>query len=228
MACKKSSTSNICKYWANGGHCLHGDQCHYLHSWCDGIETEFHEGKAKPTKLVWWTAPPDNFVKINCDGAFSYHQNKTAVGGVLRDSKGRHLISFSSALDMHGSVVESELLAIIIGMDIAMKRGFTNLVVESDSHLAIQLINIGESRDQQSQDRQHAWITLASWIRQISKKAKHVQWNHVFRETNSVADKMAKHGLSLTPGLGIKLFESPPPFIFIPMCDDDIGVTYTR
>ncbi|RDX72956.1 Pentatricopeptide repeat-containing protein, mitochondrial, partial [Mucuna pruriens] len=211
----QKSSSRICKYWANGN-CTDGEQCMNLHSWFDGILVHFQEDNPKPIRLVWWTAPPNNFVKISCDGAFSNYGNKAAVGGVVRDWEGKFIVGFSSALGDCGTVVEAELLAIKIGMETAVSRGFRNLVVESDSYTAIEFINSGVPQS-------HPHSHLVSSILQISNKADHVCWNHVFREINSVADCLAKHGLSSSPDLGVIFFESPPPFIVVALCADEAG-----
>ncbi|RDX78120.1 putative ribonuclease H protein, partial [Mucuna pruriens] len=174
--CQQSS-SRVCKYWANGN-CTHGEGCLNLHSWSDGIFVSFHDNN---TRQVWWTAPPEGFIKINCDGAFCHNVNKAAIGGVVRDWKGKFIFCFSGALRNCNSVVEAELCAIKIGMEIAVSRGFRNLVIESDSCTAIKFINGGVLRN-------HPHRHLVSSILQIGDKVDHAYWNHVFREINSVAD----------------------------------------
>nr|KYP31888.1 Putative ribonuclease H protein At1g65750 family [Cajanus cajan] len=217
---RRNSSSNVCKFWASGN-CSLGENCKNLHSWSDGIVVSPNEDNSKPIRTVWWTAPPENFVKINCDGAMTSNGNKAAAGGVARDFKGEFISSFSSGLKNCSSVTEAELEAIKIGMHTIICRGYKNLIVESDCHAAIQLINRGV-------DQSHPYHPHVSSIHQLAKGIKHIQWNHVFRETNSVADSLAKHGLSLNPDLGVKLFRSPPPFTLAPLSLDESGITYHR
>ncbi|RDY05708.1 putative ribonuclease H protein, partial [Mucuna pruriens] len=180
----------------------------------------FQKNNQRPIRLVWWTIPPMEFVKINCDGAFSHHGNKAAAGGVVRNWAGRFVFGFSSGLP-NCSTVESELWAIKIGMEAAISRGFNNLIIESDSYTAIQLINDGVQKN-------HLHHTLVSSIIKLRSKVHHVGWNHIFREINSVADGLAKHGLSLSPELGVKYFEFPPSFILSPLQADYSGTIYSR
>lgn len=211
QASQKSST-RICKHWVDGK-CIHGDQCWNMHSFY------VKKNSSRPKRLVWWTAPPVMFFKINCDGAFTRYGNKAAAGGIVRDWEANFVYAFSSSLGKCCTALEAELLAIKIGVQTAVSRGYGNLIVESDSHASIQLINLGV---QQS----HIFYDLVSSILEIGSKANHIVWNHVFREANSAADGLAKHGLSLSGR--VELFEFPPPFIWAPMCADEMGVIYTR
>ncbi|KAK7411899.1 hypothetical protein VNO78_03342 [Psophocarpus tetragonolobus] len=217
----KKSSSSICKYWANGK-CMLGEHCRHLHSWSDGILIRFHEHNPKPMRLVWWTAPPQDFVKINCDGAFSsFHGNKASAGGVVRDWKGKFVIGFSTLLNKCDTVIEAELLAIKIGIQETISMGFKKLVIESDSYTAVQLINQGVQTS-------HPYHALVSSILHIVSMADLFCCNHVFREINSVADGFAKHGLSLPPRFGVQLFRCPPPFSSSSLCADKAGLIYSR
>ncbi|KAK7386715.1 hypothetical protein VNO78_27050 [Psophocarpus tetragonolobus] len=218
----KRSSSRICINWANGN-CMYGEDCWHLHSWSDGILTKFHGNNKKPTRFVWWTTPPNDFVKINCDGVFStYHEiNMASAGGVVRDWEGAFVSGFSTLLNKCDTVVEAELLAIKIDIQVTLSMGFRKLVVESDSYTAIQLINNGVHIG-------HPYHAIVSSILVIDNMADAFCYNHVFRETNLVADGFAKHGLSLTLRSGIKLFSYPPTFSLSSLRADEVGVIYSR
>lgn len=170
----------------------------------------------RPTRLVWWTPPPRGFFKLNCDGAFTVYGNKGAAGGVLRDWKGEFILGFSDALIECSSALEAELWAIKIGMQTVVARGYRNLIVESDSLKAIQIINA------------HKGDFLRSSIQHMTRMVDRICWNHVYRETNSVADGFAKHGLSLSQDQSIRVFESAPDFIESRLYGDRIGKIYCR
>ena len=121
-----------------------------------------------------------------------------------------------------GSAAEAELFAIKIGMEIAMSIGYNNMIVESDSQTAVQLINLGAL--QQS----HPFFPLVSTIIQMGAKVDYITWNHVFRETNSVADGLAKYGLSLSLNSPVVLFKFAPTFLHFPLYMDKIGKIYSR
>lgn len=174
------------------------------------------EDNPRPTRLVWWTPPPRGFFKLNCDGAFTVYGNKGAAGGVLRDWKGEFILGFSDALIECSSALEAELWAIKIGMQTVVARGYRNLIVESDSLKAIQIINA------------HKGDFLRSSIQHMTRMVDRICWNHVYRETNSVADGFAKHGLSLSQDQSIRVFESAPDFIESRLYGDRIGKIYCR
>ncbi|KAG2390511.1 uncharacterized protein HKW66_Vig0220830 [Vigna angularis] len=120
------------------------------------------------------------------------------------------------------SAAEAELFVIKLGMEIGISMGYKNLIVESDSLTAIQLIN-GRVIHQK-----HPFYALVSSIIQMGAKVDYVTWNHVFRETNSAADSLAKYGLSLSSKSPVILFKFPPNFLLLPLCADKIGTMYYR
>nr|XP_007158841.1 hypothetical protein PHAVU_002G186500g [Phaseolus vulgaris]ESW30835.1 hypothetical protein PHAVU_002G186500g [Phaseolus vulgaris] len=219
-------SSITCKYWINGN-CMYGDQCRNLHSWSisEGTSIDVKEDNIIPSRLIWWTPPFEGFVKINCDGAFTMHGNKAGAGGVVRDWRGEFIFGFSSGLKNY-SVLMAELEAIKIGIEIAISKGYKNLMVESDSKVAIDIITslvVQQSNGDTSQSQNDM-----SSIIEISKTANKIHWNHVFREVNSAADGLAKHGLSLCPEEGVEVFEDPPYFIESHLYLDRAGKIYRR
>ena len=118
------------------------------------------------------------------------------------------------------SAAEAELFAIKLGMEIGISMGYNNLIVESDSLTAIQLIN------RRVIQQRHPFYSLVSSIIQMSAKVDYITWNHVFRDTNSVADGLAKYGLSLSSSSPVILFKFAPNFILFPLCADKIGTMY--
>ncbi|WVZ00032.1 hypothetical protein V8G54_026101 [Vigna mungo] len=172
-------------------------------------------------RLVCWIPPPKRFIKINCDGAYTYDGKKAAAGGIIRNSNGEFLFAFSSVLRV-GSAAEAELFAIKIGMEIAISMGYKDIIVESDSQTAIQLIKFGVLQ------QGHPFYVLVSSINDMGAKVDYIIWNHVFRETNSVADSLAKYGLSLSLNSPIILFKFAPNFILFSLHMDKIGKMYSR
>lgn len=76
------------------------------------------------------------------NGARSETHRKAVCGGVVRDYGG----GFSSAYPANlgdCSMLQAELWPILYGVRFAWARGLHNLVIESDSKLAIELITKG-------------------------------------------------------------------------------------
>ncbi|KAK7382133.1 hypothetical protein VNO80_00850 [Phaseolus coccineus] len=217
----QKSSPTTCQYWINGN-CPNGDECPNLHWWVD-TNNNSNSGKDNPNsaRLVCWIPPPKGFVKINCDGGFTLEGRKGSAGGVVRDCEGEFLFGFSTALRV-GSAAEAELFAIKIGMELAISMGYKNLIVESDSQTAVQLINWGLI------EQTHPFYTVVSSIIEMGAKVDYICWNHVFRETNSVADGLAKYGLFLSFNSPVTFFEFAPHFLIFNLCVDQSGKMYSR
>jgi len=140
----------------------------------------------------------------------------------VRDWEEKFIFGFSSGLK-NSSVLIAELKAIKIGIEIALSKGYKNLMVESDSKIAIEIITSVAAEQNNSDDQ-----NVISSIIKMSKTANKIYWNHVFREVNSTADGLAKYGLSLCPDLGVEVFEDPPYFIENHLYLDKIGKRYYR
>ncbi|WVY92025.1 hypothetical protein V8G54_037539 [Vigna mungo] len=217
--CQRSSPTT-CEDWINGN-CPKGEECPNLHWWLN-TNNNFHHDKRDNSsfkRLVCWIPPPKGFVKINCDGAYTWDGKKAAAGGVIRDSQGEFLFAFSSVLRVD-SAAEAELFAIKLGMEIGISMGYKNLIVESDSLTAIQLIN------RRVIHQRHPFYALVSSIMEMGANADYITWNHAFRVTNSVADGLAKYGLSLSSKSPVILFKFPPNFLLLSLCADKIGTMY--
>lgn len=81
-------------------------------------------------------------MKLNCDGAVCNYGDSVAVGGVFRNHWGVFLWGFASHIGS-GSITEAELQAILVGVKLALRKGFSMICVESDSMVAVKLINEG-------------------------------------------------------------------------------------
>ncbi|KAK7386717.1 hypothetical protein VNO78_27052 [Psophocarpus tetragonolobus] len=91
----KRSSSRACINWKNGN-CMYKQDCWHLHSWSDDILTKLHGDSPKAMRFVWWTTPPNDFVKINCDGAFSTcHRSKAFLSVELLEIGKVHLSAAS-------------------------------------------------------------------------------------------------------------------------------------
>jgi ribonuclease HI len=52
-------------------------------------------------------------------------------------------------------------------------------------------------------------------VHQIHHNDNSIEWSHVLREANQVADRLAKHGLSLN--IDFKIFNVVPSLISLPL-----------
>ncbi|KAL4353692.1 hypothetical protein GQ457_06G031150 [Hibiscus cannabinus] len=97
----------------------------------------------KPPPILAWETPPFGFVKINVDGAMVSNGSKGGIGGILRNSKGFCLASFSLSIGS-GPAIFAELEAINYGLVWFFTRGEKygyRLILESDCSTALDWIS---------------------------------------------------------------------------------------
>jgi len=99
---------------------------------------------------------------------------------------------------------------------------YDNLIVESDSQITIQLINWGLVQ------QTHPLYGIVSSIIEMSHRVDYICWNHVFRETNAIADTLAKYELSLSLNASVTFFRFVPNFLVFPLCVDKGRKMYSR
>ncbi|KAK4353203.1 hypothetical protein RND71_028721 [Anisodus tanguticus] len=89
-------------------------------------------------KMVKWNRPTFNEFKLNVDGC-SKGNHGSAGGGVLRDYAGHLLMAFSAYFGCcSNNYADSQALK--IGLNWCLDHGFSEVNIESDSLLVIQMI----------------------------------------------------------------------------------------
>ncbi|GLT74509.1 hypothetical protein SLA2020_463010, partial [Shorea laevis] len=136
--------------------------------------------------LVGWKPPPAGFVKLNTDGSALKNPGIAGAGGVFRDDLGNWLCGFSRYVGITTSL-SAELWAIRDGLRIAIHRGFSKLLVETDSKVATILLDTNCHKF-------HSLGTLISDCRAMLNQFHEIHILHEYREANGVADCLAKIG----------------------------------
>ncbi|KAK4260509.1 hypothetical protein QN277_003609 [Acacia crassicarpa] len=132
-----------------------------------------------------WTPPPTNVVRIDVDGSVCHHL-QAACGGVMRDSQGRWLLGFHKNLGLHG-VVEAEIYAIWLGLNLANQMGIRKIQIYSDSLDAINAI----MRDYHAD---HPFREIIGKTRDLLYSDWSVELHYTSRRNISCADYLAKQG----------------------------------
>ena len=134
---------------------------------------------------IVWTPPPEGVLKLNTDAAFCEQSKMAKLGVVCRDSTG--VVHFNA----HGSrkeiqtPLQAELLALLFGLEIAIDKGYKNILLETDSLIAVTEIEKG-------------FLSLCEWgniifdICYFIEKCDRCRVGHVKREANSLAHNLAK------------------------------------
>lgn len=131
---------------------LHGEKGQLMApdvSWSSVLLQDFHHANTAisaigvekgRTCVHHWLPPPVGSLKMNTDACFNKELNHYSVGGVVRDSQGRLLLAFGKQISQPISVVHGELLAVLVGVKLLYEKNFSNVLVESDSLLAVQAV----------------------------------------------------------------------------------------
>ncbi|KAJ1411225.1 Ribonuclease H domain [Sesbania bispinosa] len=161
---------------------------------------------------LWWKAPPYGSIKLNVDGSFLRESRAISSGVVLRDAGG-HWVHGFACKEGFGSIVEAELLAVRRGLEMAWNIGIVELICEVDSLEAINIIGSASSV------LNTALRPILADIRSILSRPMNVQFTHILREANGVADCLAKKGHSLDVE---SVFWDEPHVELIPFLLDDL------
>ncbi|XP_077230182.1 uncharacterized protein LOC143863402 [Tasmannia lanceolata] len=153
---------------------------------------------------------------VDCARLFNLPYN-AGVGGVIRNHEGRSIKIFS--LKVHtGSIHLLELQAILHGLLLARNHNLTNIWVESDSLVAVNVV---------LKKFKCPWKRIPTLAKIYKGLAETNSWciSHIWREANSVADFLSK------PDCGVNgddlNTESAPPLLDL-MALDSMGAIYTR
>ncbi|GLT37826.1 hypothetical protein SLA2020_121150 [Shorea laevis] len=156
---------------------------------------------------VCWNFPPIGVIKLNTDGAANSSSGQAGAGGVFRDHRGHWLLGYTRNIG-HTNSLAAELWAIRDGLSLAVERGFTKIIVETDSKVAVTLLNSNYINF-------HPLATLLDDCRALLCQIPEVHLHHIYREANSVADLLAKMGTTLASS-----------FVILEHCPTDICNMY--
>ncbi|XP_048493141.1 uncharacterized protein LOC104908756 [Beta vulgaris subsp. vulgaris] len=141
--------------------------------------------------MVPWSPPMVNQLQWNVDASFKPELDRAAVGGVLRDDKGFFICLFSSPipkLEINSAEIYAIFRALKISFSSDRIKGH-HLIIVSDSANAVRWVN---------QDDGGPWNLnfMLNYIRNARKSWISLSIVHRGRESNGVADALAKQGLS--------------------------------
>ncbi|XP_057426328.1 uncharacterized protein LOC130719736 [Lotus japonicus] len=137
-----------------------------------------------------WVPPSAGILKYNVDGASQGNPGRCGIGGVLRNSD-RKILGFFSINLGHGGAAEAELKAIWKALIFCNQFHFRDLIIESDSTVAVGWVN-------SHRNRPWKWVNILNEIDYLMKVVSCLEVKHNFRETNGIADFLAKKGCTRT------------------------------
>ncbi|KAJ1432360.1 Ribonuclease H domain [Sesbania bispinosa] len=170
-------------------------------------------------RLVRWNPPDVGYIKVNVDGSCNTSSGFCGAGGLLHGCDSQWLAGFSMNLGKVG-VLAAELYAIRQGLMICLDMGFNYIWCESDSKEAIRLCLLFVI------PLHHRLAVVIADIHQLMRQSNRCLISHVFREGNSSANLLAKHGVTQVDSF--KLRHEPPTFMGSALLADSMGITFLR
>jgi len=80
-----------------------------------------------------WRPPPENFYKINIDGAYDPNTRTGEWGFVVRDSNGEVLLVGAGKISRAASAIQIEGIAALKAIQRAAQLGMTHVILETDA-----------------------------------------------------------------------------------------------
>ncbi|XP_028554237.1 uncharacterized protein LOC114580537 [Dendrobium catenatum] len=137
-------------------------------------------------RIVRWLKPKAPAIKLNSDGSVDNYS--AGFGGLIRDSSGKVIVAFAGPLPPC-MVIYAELMGLLKGLNICIKRGFIYVEIEVDALNVIQIIN----------STHISYPQFFYLIREIKSALSNLNFTlaHLLREGNACADALAKLGSTL-------------------------------
>ncbi|KAA3468585.1 reverse transcriptase [Gossypium australe] len=151
----------------------------------DGVRKETQ--KTANTKIEW-SHPPGQEIKINFDGAFDKRSNFSASGVVVRDSRGRVLISSATIHKGVASAFTAEAVACRQATQIALEMNREVTIIEGDS------LSVIKKCKNTTQDKSQIGPFILD-IHRMKLKGKSLKFEYISRSANNLAHLIATETL---------------------------------
>ncbi|XP_075663041.1 uncharacterized protein LOC142632545 [Castanea sativa] len=148
---------------------------------------------APPSPIIMqqWRPPEHNSYKVNFDAATFSSTNSACTGVIVRDCAEEVIGALSMPIPMPQSIVAVEALACRRAVKFSAGIGLHRVVIEGDSAMIIKALTMNNG-DQTS------FGNIIEDIRALVSGFQLLEFNHVPRACNSIADALAKKASSVT------------------------------
>ncbi|RDX88431.1 putative ribonuclease H protein, partial [Mucuna pruriens] len=151
-----------------------------------------------------WTKPEITWAKLNVDGSREHFNGPSAgCGGFMRDASGKWLCGFAKKLNPNYQAHQTELQAIVTGLELAWEMNVKNLIVMSDSDSVVSMVENGVKPNHPDYDV----------VELIRTKRRHFDWEVRFvsipNKANRVAHTLANEARKLH-SYDLKVYYDPP------------------
>ena len=152
-----------------------------------------------------WEPPPESAFKLNFDVAIFFELNRTSIGIIIHNYKGKVMAAMSARGPTVHSSEEGELLACRKAVEFALDTSFFRLVLEGDNVNVMQAISSQEANIS----------LLGNVVEDIKHLIRGLQWvsiSYTRCSGNKVAHVLAQHARTSIEDL-YWIEDSPPPVI---------------
>ena len=161
------------------------------------------ENVSQPSARKSWKPPPENTVKLNCDGAFFASERTGGWSFVIREWDGGVISAGYGKLDNVGEAFHAEIISCLQGIQRAADLGMQRMILETDASMVAQAM---KSTDY---DRSSASGLIWEMKDLLACNFTSFAVNHIPRSCNLVADSLAALGASLSVG-AVPVLDSIP------------------
>ncbi|XP_030923498.1 uncharacterized protein LOC115950443 [Quercus lobata] len=182
-------------------------------TWCLwNRRNALHFGRpAQPLSNISTVVEP-GFVKVNFDAAMFNHSNSARLGVIVRDWRGVSLGAMSTHTSLASFVADMEALACLRAVQFAAECELQQVIIEGDSVIIIAAITQGRSL-------LSSFGNIVDDILCLLPKFSSIQFNHVIRSGNLVADALAKKAASI---VGCHVWPDTLPLDIAALVDFDV------
>ncbi|KAI3465658.1 hypothetical protein Pfo_022321 [Paulownia fortunei] len=131
---------------------------------------------------VSWNRPPQDWIKLNSDGASKGNPGLAGIGGIVRDEFENLVNAFLVFVGETTNMV-AEIQALAFGLQRCFERGYHRIWIESDSMAALQLI---QHSSKGHWKLEHFLAIIISCLQCME-----IRFSYIYREGNKVADALA-------------------------------------
>ncbi|GAU19900.1 hypothetical protein TSUD_95050 [Trifolium subterraneum] len=150
------------------------------------FNVNLHPPKAPNIVEIIWNPPLVGWVKCNTDDSSFGNPGLAPCAGIFRNHNGASLGCFAYNIGI-AMAFFAEVLGIIMAIECAFERGWKHLWIESDSRIAILAFKNSKIIPWQLHNR---------WSNSLAKLIDmEILVTHVYRDGNTVVDKLTKLGL---------------------------------
>ncbi|KAG9439310.1 hypothetical protein H6P81_019475 [Aristolochia fimbriata] len=133
-----------------------------------------------------WKPSPEGWICLNFDGSSMGNPGQAGIGGTFRDHTGNTLLAYSGPIGQSTSNM-AEARALLAGIKIYSTNFSGPLRIEGDSALVIGWSTKGSPPWKLRNIFYEITELTAGW---------QIQWSRIPRSANSLADKLAKEGVT--------------------------------